>query len=90
MPDPHIEATAPHLTLYVKTGCPYCAKVLAAGEELGLTFNLKNVADPGVIEELIAQGGKKQEPYLIDDDAGVSMYEADAIVDYLHQKFGTG
>ncbi len=33
------------LTLYVKTGCPYCAKVLAAGEELGFEFNLKNVAD---------------------------------------------
>ena len=48
------------LTLYVKTGCQYCAKVLATDEELNLTFDLKNVADEGVADELIARGGKRQ------------------------------
>jgi glutaredoxin 3 len=76
------------LTLYVKTGCPYCAKVLAAGEELAISFDEKNIADPAVAEELIAKGGKRQVPYLIDTDANVEMYESDAIVEYLHQKFG--
>ncbi len=75
------------LTLYVLTGCPYCAKVLAAGRELGIEFNLKNVGDPGVTEELIARGGKRQMPYLVDEEAGVEMYESDDIVDYLHQKY---
>jgi glutathione S-transferase len=78
----------PSLTLYVKTGCPYCAKVLAAGEELGITFNQKNVADPGVSEELIARGGKRQMPYLVDEEHSVEMYESDDIIAYLHQHFG--
>jgi glutathione S-transferase len=76
------------LTLYVKTGCPFCAKVLAAGEELKLAFNEKNIADPAVADELIKRGAKRQVPYLIDQDADVEMYESDAIVEYLHQNFG--
>ena len=75
------------LTLYIKTGCQYCAKVLAAGKELELEFDEKNIADPAVAEELIKRGGKRQVPYLVDPDADVEMYESDAIVDYLHQTF---
>jgi glutaredoxin len=75
------------LTLYVKTGCAYCAKVLRTGEELGIDFALKNVADPGVADELIEKGGKRQEPYLIDDARGVAMYEADDIVRYLREHY---
>lgn len=76
------------LTLYVKTGCPFCAKVLKAGEDLGLSFDLRNVADPSVAEELVAKGGKKQEPYLLDTDTGIAMYEADLIVSYLRAHYG--
>jgi len=75
------------LTLYVRTGCPYCAKALAAGEELGISFDLKNVADPGVSEELVEKGGKSQTPYLIDSERGVAMYESDAIVNYLREHY---
>src|SRR3989344_5259214 len=71
------------LTLYVRTGCPYCAKVLAAGQELGISFDLKNIADEGIADELIAKGGKRQTPYLVDSERGVAMYESDAIVNYL-------
>lgn len=76
------------LTLYVKTGCPYCAKVLKAGEEMGIEFDLKNSADPAVVEELIARGGKRQFPYLVDSETGTEMYESEDIVDYLHQRYG--
>ncbi|KND50890.1 MAG: hypothetical protein AB202_00595 [Parcubacteria bacterium C7867-007] len=75
------------LTLYVKTGCPYCAKVLRAGEELGIDFDLKNVSDDGIVEELIARGGKEQMPYLVDAEMNVEMYESDDIIAYLHQRF---
>ena len=75
------------LTLYVRTGCPYCAKVLKAGEDLKLNFNLKNVSDEGVSQELIARGGKHQMPYLVDEEKGVEMYESDDIIAYLHQRF---
>ncbi|MDB5264562.1 MAG: glutaredoxin [Parcubacteria group bacterium] len=77
------------LTLYVKDGCPYCAKVHAAAKELGITFNEKNVIDIDVSEELEARGGKRQTPYLVDEDKKVEMYEADDIIEYLHQNFGT-
>ena len=77
----------PMLTLYVRTGCQYCAKVLRAGKELGLTFNERNIEDEGVPEELIERGGKRQMPYLADSETGTEMYESDDIVDYLHQRF---
>ena len=73
--------------LYVRSGCQFCARVLRAGEELGITFDERNIADEGVIEELIAHGGKRQVPYLIDSEKDVAMYESDAIVDYLHERF---
>ena len=75
------------LTLYVRTGCPYCAKVLAVGEELGISFDLKNTADEGVADELIAKGGKRQTPYLVDTERDVGMYESDAILKYLHERY---
>ncbi len=75
------------LTLYVKTGCPFCAKVHHAAEELGIAFNEKNIADPAVAQELIARGGKRQVPYLIDEEHHKEMYESDDIVTYLHENF---
>jgi len=69
--------------LYVQDGCPYCAKVLVAGSSLGMEFTLKNIADEGVADELIARGGKRMVPYLVDEETGVEMYESDDIVDYL-------
>lgn len=77
------------LTLYVKTGCPYCAKVLAVGEELGLEFNLKNVADEAIATELVTRGGMLQMPYFVDGDTGTEMYESDDIIEYLHDKVAT-
>jgi len=71
------------LTLYRKNGCPYCAKVLTAASELGITFIDKNIADPEVVDELIALGGKRQVPFLVDDARGVSLYESADIIEYL-------
>lgn len=57
--------------------------------ETGAPLTIKDVHDEGVTEELVALGGKKQMPYMVDDEAGVSMYESDDIIAYLHQTFGT-
>lgn len=75
------------LTLYVKTGCPFCHKVLAVGEELGISFEQKNIADDAVAAELIARGGKRQVPYLVDSERGVEMYESGDIVAYLQKEY---
>jgi len=69
--------------LYVKDGCPFCAKVLIASSSLGIELTLKNIADEEVAAELVARGGMRQVPYLVDEEAGVEMYESDAIIDYL-------
>lgn len=78
------------LTLYVKTGCPYSAVALKKVEDLGLNVEEKNVADPGVVDEMIAIGGKKQEPFLVDHDRGVHLYDSNVIAEYLEQYYGKG
>lgn len=76
------------LTLYVKTGCPYCAKAIAAVDELELDVEYKNKADEGIIDELVTRGGKSQYPYLVDSERDVEMYESDDIVEYLREHYG--
>jgi glutathione S-transferase len=79
------------LTLYYKPTCPHCERVLAAAEELGISFNLKDItADETLRDELIEKGGKKQVPYLVDPDRNVSMYESGDIIDYLTEHYGNG
>lgn len=77
------------LTLYVKTGCPFCGRVLSKLDELDIDveINQKNIADEGVIDELVAHGGKQMVPYLIDEN-GDGLYESDAIIAYLESRFG--
>jgi glutaredoxin len=75
------------LTMYVKTSCPYCALVLGVVEKLGLDVEQKNIADDTVASELIARGGKRQVPYLIDTEKGVEMYESSDIAEYLEKTY---
>jgi len=76
------------LTLYVKTGCPFCAAVLHKVEELGIEVEQKNIADEAVATELVEKGGKRQVPYLVDSEKGVEMYESSDINDYLDEHYG--
>lgn len=78
------------LTLYVRTGCPFCAAVLAKVASLDLKVEEKNVADEAVAKELIARGGKLQEPYLVDSERNVEMYESGDINEYLDTYYGDG
>lgn len=76
------------LSLYIKTGCPFCAAVLHKVDELGLSIEEKNIADETVLKELIARGGKRQVPYLVDTKRNVEMYESGDIVEYLDSYYG--
>lgn len=76
------------ITLFVKTGCPFCAKVLAVIDAYAIPYTEKNVADEGVVDEMIKLGGKKQEPFMV--DGTTMMYESGAIIEYLEKKFGNG
>lgn len=76
------------LTLYVKNGCSYCEAVTQKLENLGLNWNEKNVATPGICAELERRGGERQEPYLIDESTGLEMYQSDFICKYLERTYG--
>ncbi|MEK7558240.1 MAG: glutaredoxin family protein [Patescibacteria group bacterium] len=71
------------IIIYTKLDCPYCEKVKNRIGELAIPYTEKSIADEGVAEELIAKGGKRQVPYLIDSERDISIYGENAIVDYL-------
>lgn len=73
-------------TLYYKPTCPYCVKVLDFAKENNIEFELKDINESGVGEELVARGGKRMVPYLIDEEAGKEMYESMDIIEYLRSK----
>lgn len=79
------------LTLYYKPTCPFCQRVLGEAEDLGIKFNLKDIAaDDAVAGELIERGGKRMVPYLVDEDRAVEMYESGDIIDYLKEHYPNG
>ena len=51
------------------------------------SFEEKNIADDAVAAELIARGGKRQVPYLIDDERNIEMYESADIDKYLRVQY---
>ena len=78
------------LTLFYKPTCPFCQRVLGEVEEMGIKLNLKDIsADSVALEELIEKGGKKQVPFLEDDERGVTMYESGDIIAYLQEHYKT-
>ncbi|MDB5195337.1 MAG: hypothetical protein JWO84_521 [Parcubacteria group bacterium] len=75
------------ITLYINPACPFCQKTLEVAREVGAPLTVKNIHDEGVADELVRIGGKKQMPFMVDDEDEVSMYESEDIMAYLHQKY---
>ncbi len=71
------------LILYVQEKCPFSLKVIKAGEQMGMTFELRDIKDHKLEKELLAKGGKRETPYFIDTNTNVAMYGSDDIVSYL-------
>jgi len=80
------------LILYEFEGCPYCRKVREALTVLDLSAEIRPCPKGGrrFRDELVARGGKAQFPYLVDENAGVEMYESDDIVRHLFERYGSG
>jgi glutathione S-transferase len=76
------------LILYTRPGCPFSAKVLLEAAVLGVDLKERSTKDPVYKAELMETGGKDQTPFLVDTENDVTMYESDAIMDYLHERFG--
>lgn len=74
--------------LYYKPTCFYCQSVIKTATKLGIPLELKNVkSDAAAASELMERGGKRQVPFLVDEDRGVSMYESNDIINYLEQNY---
>ena len=71
------------LILYTKTGCPFCARVLSHVVERGISLEERDIGNEENLAELMEKGGKRQVPFLVDTDTGISMYESGDIIKYL-------
>jgi glutathione S-transferase len=81
---------AKHLKLYEFEACPYCRLVREALTELDLDVLVYPTPHGGKrFRPKVAElGGKQQFPFLVDPNTGESMYESDAIIDYLYRRYG--
>lgn len=78
------------LELYDLAGCPYCAKVRRALDDLDLAYETHAVArgrrDRDEVYEVSGQYGV---PVLVDAENGIDgMAESDDIVAYLYREYG--
>ena len=71
------------LKLYIKSECPYSLAALHKLEALGIPFQELNITNTDALAELLEKGGKRQVPFLIDDEKKLSIYESNDIIDYL-------
>lgn len=80
------------LQLYEFEGCPYCRKVREALSILDLDADVFPCPKgaPRFRAEVQRRGGKAQFPWLVDPNTGIEMYESDAIVSYLFERYGDG
>jgi glutathione S-transferase len=80
------------LELYDFEGCPYCRKVREALSILDLDAIVYPCPKGGTVYRPATErlGGKQQFPYLLDPNAGVDLYESDAIVRHLFDRYGDG
>jgi len=80
------------LELYEYEACPFCRKVREALTMLDLDAMVRPTPRNGTRFRPAAGelGGKQQFPLLVDPNAGVKLYESDAIVKHLYAKYGQG
>lgn len=81
---PKAQPTLP-LQLWEFEACPYCRKVRETLTELDLEY-VARASARGAANR--SQLSKQQFPFLVDPNTGVSMYESEDIIDYLHATYG--
>ncbi len=77
------------LVLYEFEACPFCRRAREAFTALDLDVLVKPCPKGGqrFRPEAIARGGKAQFPFLVDDNAGLSLYESADIVTHLYARY---
>ncbi|KAH7435565.1 hypothetical protein KP509_06G069600 [Ceratopteris richardii] len=80
------------IEIYEFEGCPFCRKVreIVSILDLDVLYYPCPQGGPNFRPKAIQLGGKKQFPYMVDPNTGISMYESDDIIKYLVEKYGNG
>lgn len=83
--------SAADLVLYDLSGCPYCAKVRRALDDLDLAYERVSVpASRSARSAVYDVSGQHKVPVLVDRSNGIEgMPESRDIVEYLYDEYGT-
>jgi glutathione S-transferase len=78
------------LEVYEFEGCPYCRRLREELSELDLDALVYPCPEGGTRfrPRVLAMGGKRRFPYLVDPNTGRSMYESSDIVSHLRETYG--
>ena len=71
------------LDLFVLENCPYCIRVMDYLNNEGIKYRKIDISNKESEDSLIKIGGKRQVPFLIDNDRNIQMYESKDIIEYL-------
>ena len=71
------------LDLFVLETCPYCKKVMEFLEKENIKYRKIDISDKDSENSLIQIGGKRQVPFLVDNERNIQRYESDDIIEYL-------
>jgi glutathione S-transferase len=77
------------LELYQFEGCPYCAHVREALDDLGLDYIVRTVPhDEDARARVFAVSGQSKVPVLVDPDRDLVLPESRDIIAYLNDTYG--
>ena len=71
------------LELFILESCPYCHKVMDFLNKENIDYRKIDIKNKESEESLIKIGGKRQVPFLIDNERNIQMYESNDIIEYL-------
>ena len=81
----------PDITLYRLQACPFCERVVAVLDELGLAYRSRFVEARHSRRDVVKRlTGARTVPAIVDDRTGVTMSESANIVEYLRTTYGDG
>ncbi|MBE7702503.1 MAG: glutaredoxin [Cyanobacteria bacterium SIG28] len=71
------------IDLFILETCPYCLKVMKYLDDNNIEYRKIDTSNPASENSLIQIGGKRQVPFLVDNDRNIQMYESNDIIEYL-------
>ena len=71
------------LDLFILETCGYCKRVMEYLDEHNIPYRKIDISEEQNIDLLLRIGGKRQVPFLVDNERKVEMYESKDIIEYL-------